>query len=76
MMEKVARKKRGQDSFIERGKKTVTNLILPQANANVRAGDIFMPPTSRGRMVRLRRITSAVFAQLTDSHTISVLLNF
>ena len=34
-----------------------------------------IPPTSRGRKVRLRRVTFEFFAQLTDSHTISVLLN-
>ncbi len=33
------------------------------------------PPTSRGRKVRLRRVTFDVFAQLTDFHTMSVLLN-
>ena len=34
------------------------------------------PPTSRGRKVRLRRVTFDVFAQLWRQHTMNVLLNF
>ena len=37
---------------------------------------IFMPPTSRGRRARLRRVTFDVFAQFLRQHTMNVLLNF
>ena len=48
---------------------------MPQSRMQSPTQFNFMPPTSRGRKARLRRVTFDVFAQFLRQHTMSVLLN-